>query len=463
MAATRFGSDSASAGPLILVTALAATAVGAAAWNPGLVIAGICGLIALLAPAWGAVLTLVAVAVSPIVAGTDAGRALNYAPAALTLVGWGLGLLRKGHPVRMLPRPLTVWFVVYILWTVFTAALSQHAIPGFVQAFRFALLLAITTAIWNLWSRDSYRTSLLLLAAGLSLVGILSAREIAARSLLDILVGQGLSPDRKIGLYGNSNILGVFMGHAMIILTPVLLSFRWPSMPARAAILVPLITISLAACAVSMFSTFSRGAYLYAGLGCGLLLLQHRRLRWGVVAGAILGMGGVALSQAGGLLALVLRVGSGLTYRENLWSAGWRMMLDHPWTGIGSGLRVFEYHRPEYIETFASRGLEVTQHGGAHNIFITKGAEMGVIGLLLIIAIFVLIWMRVPEGLRRYRDGDWISGVAAAGITGLSARAFFETGNTLGYGHIEDSLPFLVFALILLLPPQAPNRSSSSP
>jgi O-antigen ligase len=125
------------------------------------------------------------------------------------------------------------------------------------------------------------------------------------------------------------------------------------------------------------------------------------------------------------------------------------MMLDHPWTGVGTA-GTFSLIRGQYLEPDVYRGLLQVQAGGAHNVFISRGAEMGILGLVLALALFLMLWIRIPQALRDYRRGDWLAGAAAAGVIGLTVRGMFERSYTLGLGTIVDSLVFFLFALILI-------------
>ena len=126
------------------------------------------------------------------------------------------------------------------------------------------------------------------------------------------------------------------------------------------------------------------------------------------------------------------------------------MLKDNPLTGIGTGSGMFELVRPEYLDSVAFRGLLKTSAGGAHNVFLARGAELGVIGLVLVVLLFVVLLMRVPSNLRRFRDGDWVSGAAAAGVLGLIAHGWFESGATVGMGKLNSGLIFFLFAIVLL-------------
>jgi O-antigen ligase len=189
----------------------------------------------------------------------------------------------------------------------------------------------------------------------------------------------------------------------------------------------------------------------------GFLTLLHRRLR-------IVFLAGLAGTAALFLFVTIppwlfagLRLGSGSSFRFSLWSAGWDMMQDHPILGVGTGSSVFESHRAAYLEPSVNRILHKAIGGGAHNVFLTKGAEMGWVGLLLAVALFVLLAIRLPPAIRAYREGSWIHGVAAAGIFGLFLRSFFETGVTLEGGLLTDSLFFFLLAWVLFLSPEPPR------
>jgi O-antigen ligase len=139
------------------------------------------------------------------------------------------------------------------------------------------------------------------------------------------------------------------------------------------------------------------------------------------------------------------------------------MMLDHPWTGAGTGSGTFSLNRAQYLNPEVHTSLLKIQAGGAHNVFISRGAEMGIPGLLLTIALFAMLWTRIPRALRAYRRGDWLPGTAAAGIVGLTVRGMFERSHTLGLGNMADSLLFFLFALVLLGYPSWESRPALSP
>jgi O-antigen ligase len=206
----------------------------------------------------------------------------------------------------------------------------------------------------------------------------------------------------------------------------------------------------------------SRSSYLYAGFAVGILTLSRRETRLPALA-ALGGLVGFVALLSPTILTYAMRPGSGVSFRDSLWVAGWKILNEHPWTGLGLGANIFESTRAGYVSTAAHRGLLTTTSGQAHNVFLTKGAELGWLGLLLTLVLFVMVAKRIPAAIRAYRQGDWLMGAAAAGFVGLTVRAMFESGVTLGAGHLSDSLIFFFFIILLLGPQRVSSGESMTP
>ncbi len=406
-------------------------------------------------PAWGLWILLLAV---PLAAGTPGlgFRVANFVIPALVLGAWLLHRLRLHRDVNVTPGGLGLWFALFVAWVAFTSLLSRFPDAGLGSAIRFSILFAVLLAFANLWGPRQFRIGLLAYALALVPVGIYALVQMAALGPEKLLYYRLISPERLSSIYDNPNTLGVIMGHGLVILAAFTLVYASRGPTLRRTAVAAALLAAVAVLAGGLVVSFSRSSYLYVGSALLVLALCHRRLR--LLAGAgILAVGAalVVLPMPAWLYA-GLRLGSGLSYRGSLWSTGLRILEAHPFTGVGTGTRVFEFYRPEYIPSAVERELVTTRGGGAHNLFLTKGAELGLPGLVLALALFLLLWSRIPGALRDYRRGNWIRGAAAAGVAGLSFRALFESGTTLGMGHVTDSINFFLFALVLVLPTGSP-------
>jgi O-antigen ligase len=377
-------------------------------------------------------------------------RSLDFLLPLLTLGLLYVQSRQRGRPVLALPRELTLWFLAFVAWTAFTSFFSTTPIKGFAQAFRYCFVFIAVACFWNLWDLATLRRGFFVLAMILVFVAGYGVVEFSALGVNEVIHRSTAEAERLSSFYNNANDLGAWMGHGLLILIPfLLLRASRPWTLARGTTNILLVAAAALLLGGALIS-FSRASYLYLLAGTLLLALCHRRMRW------------IAISGLGGILVFLLvfplppwvaaglRLGSGTSFRTSLWSAGWHMMLDHPWTGVGTGSGAFSLSRAEYLSPDVFTGLLKIQAGGAHNVFISRGAEMGIPGLLLAVLLFVMLWIRVPRALRAYQRGDWLAGTAAAGVVGLTVRGMFERSHTLGLGNVADSLLFFLFALILL-------------
>jgi O-antigen ligase len=441
-----------------IVIALAGAAWASAAFS----VADTLTLVVLTAPAFtalvlhrprtGLFLIMLGLPLAPAFPAHIVSRSVNFALPGLVFGAWLLHGTRQRKDVALDPKPLLLWFGLFFAWTAFTSFFTEFPDRGLGQAGRYAIMAMMLLAFTNLWRESDYRKGLLLYGFALAPIAAFALWQIYTIGVQQIMLDRLLSPKRLSSIYGNPNTLGVIMANGLVILTAYGLSLASVKQTFRRGVLLG-ITGSIGVLLLAgLIVSFSRSSLVYFGVALFVLMAALPRMRWVAASGAAaLGIFLIVFPIPVWVLS-ALRVGAGTSFRTSLWEAGVQMIQNQPLTGTGAGSGVFEYYRPAYIETAVDRILVHTTGGGAHNVFLTKGAELGWIGLLLTLGLFLLLLLRVPEGLREFRKGDWLRGAAAAGVVGLFIRAFFETGNTLGSGHIDDSMIFFLFAVILLGP-----------
>lgn len=165
---------------------------------------------------------------------------------------------------------------------------------------------------------------------------------------------------------------------------------------------------------VALVLSGTRGAVL--GFLGGLLAIAAARpaLRRAILV--LLPVGVLAFAaadlipQQGGrsVLAELSGAEGGQSYRLQLWSAGWRMFLARPTTGVGPGNYRLEYERlPD------ARRDQEGSYGNAHNLFVHHLAERGLVGLAATLLLFGVLWACAR---RAGRDPSALS-LAALGAT----------------------------------------------
>lgn len=146
-------------------------------------------------------------------------------------------------------------------------------------------------------------------------------------------------------------------------------------------------------------ATGSRDGMLTGVISVGLLLwLSRTKFAARVAIPVILTTGGIAVlvslaSRSGlwsglGQLLINSRTDPSVTDRLSLWRSAWKMMLDHPWTGLGPG--TFAAWYPSYREPL----LQKSYGFFAHMDPLQMGTELGVIGPVLFYALLISVLVR---------------------------------------------------------------------
>ncbi len=185
--------------------------------------------------------------------------------------------------------------------------------------------------------------------------------------------------------FGNPIDLGVFLSLSLLA-TPVLLERAWRSRSARVFIMGSLVS----ACeqVYILLGTRSRTSLvgLFAGI-CVWLAWKGKggmRMVWAVILAIFLGATVLCLSPTGReMLSRTETVHARLVF----WEAGLRMARENPLLGFGIGGYGSNYPR--------FRDLTTHQTVYAHNLLIETMADMGAVGLVLLLIVLFQFFRRV--------------------------------------------------------------------
>ena len=171
----------------------------------------------------------------------------------------------------------------------------------------------------------------------------------------------------------------------------------------------------------NLILTFTRGAWLGAIAGIGVVSFLYGRFWFRRISIALL---------ASGVLLSVLHPGfrarwQALTDAQNvsmqsrvlLWQANWQMFKENPWFGVG--LNENETLVDAYHEKLGHAGAF---HGHAHNNLLQFLSSTGILGFTLFVALFVLyviaglkLWRAIPT--QQIWDRTWLLASLGAQMT----------------------------------------------
>lgn len=379
--------------------------------------------------------------------GTAGGGTLSYGHAQDRVAFGLLAVLLFVLPILEVPKTVAAWLFIVVSWW---GASSRDAgrRPG---TFRWALLAVVaaslvSTAInwpfpnkakglydtavfaavgWGAyrrrWTDEQVRWLAWAAVAGV-VVGIVWSAN-------DVVRGRDLALRlHSVGMYPSSSI---YLG--IILMTAVSLSVgdarrRWWRI--LSGILF-----------VALLLMGSRGGILAAVLagGAWLLLVRPRRV-WLTVAAVAAGALVVAalpntLQQQRALhalqemTALIINrhLDDGDTLRATMWRIGAAQVVrgDSPWFGVGP--RNFSSLDPSRLgveRPTATAGVPVIH---AHNLFLTKAAEEGWIGLAAFLFMLGVVAHRLARDWRAGRARDWRWGAAWGALVIPAAAGSFNT------------------------------------
>lgn len=295
-----------------------------------------------------------------------------------------IAILTQPRAVATLIHPLWIALAAWLSFTVLTSADFSLSLRRFIL---FGLIAALTASLFLMPKGRRDLAGLLMVAVGvlvaLSLVGIALFPEYAVHQLSDINEPQ-LAGDWR-GVFAHKNTAGAIFAMTIFMM---IFAIRTGLVPGGSVLLVLCLLIVL------MSGAKSSTMLLVVSLLVSLAVCRIRSgWRAGVVAFTplavllILGPGTVVSDAIAGIVRM-LPVDATFTGRADVWELALDRIRERPLTGFG-------YSAYWALESTRFGQEDSTQWGGlaahAHNGYIDAALNMGIPGLVLVVAVFV-VW-----------------------------------------------------------------------
>lgn len=308
------------------------------------------------------------------------------------------------------PRPHEIYVVLAALTCIVFISASLHLVGVFtldytVRWIPFIVIAAIITDV------ASAIVGIRLLMAA-ALVGATAA---ALGAFYSFLI---LHEPRATGPLDDPNDLA-FM---LIAALPLIVAFSPRGALARVCLMCSAVMIGAAA-----VTTFSRGALMASAAALSWVTLR-RAVPPKVILSVLAGVAAIGALIAFSAAPLVSKALSEKTYiaEENVdtrlmrWQAAVRMLADAPLFGVGPG-----GFREHYASV--SRLAEIGESTPvAHNMYLEVGAELGIFGLVLFIAMIVVAFVASENALHGGADRRVVVAIQASLIAIVVASAFLS-------------------------------------
>jgi O-antigen ligase len=273
-------------------------------------------------------------------------------------------------------------------------------------------------------------------------------------ALLDIgnvqaYYGATLVTGRPEGIFVEPNELGTFCSMVGFTTAGIALGTRKRSIRWAAAVVIAILLVGL-------LVSLSRGAWLGTIAGLLLLVMTLRGARRALLAfGIPIVMVAILLGNFAGSnpevqvvqnrFQAITSLNQPYDHREDLWAEAIRQIQEHPVTGQGPGnfAVASERRASESLTVFAWH---------AHNLYLNVGAELGVPGLTLLVALMITLagvayqtLKRLPEATNQ-QERAMVAGLASA-LLSLAVIGIFHV--FLGNAILEPTTWVLVGCLLV--------------
>jgi O-antigen ligase len=193
----------------------------------------------------------------------------------------------------------------------------------------------------------------------------------------------------------------------------------------------------------------SRAAMFGGFLSLIYLFHYAKKLKYFIVAIALLGVVVYSMPSARNMVLLGLRMEHGTTGRDVIWENSLNMIAKNIWLGIGLGNYQFEYDK--YFKTAQERGFAKAVPN-AHNLIIDLITKIGILGLFIGGALYYLPLREGIKAIRKMKiqeDRGMVYGVIAS-LIGLFGWSLFEAGGILSDGRFYTDIFFWIMFIVLL-------------
>jgi O-antigen ligase len=399
--------------------------------NPGLAIVAALGFALLLIVfadlASGVVLFTFIIYFEQIPGLSGGALSLTKAAGALLAIAWLATLATRPDAKTDLLRQhpwIGAILVLFLAWAALSFAWSERPEAAFEAFYRLALngvlFLIIYTAIRT--PRDAIRV----FAA--FVIGAVTA------AALGIIVGGDPTPygeaARVSSEFENANTL------ASTLVAALALSLGLAFVARRSPALRLVALGAGAFCLLGIMLTVSRSGLVALAVACLAAILFSGRWRPRVTAISLT----VAITAVIYFLTFApessrerITTAEGGTGRQDIWKVAWRMVEDEPLRGVGAGnFPTTSIHYLIAPGLLRRSDFIVDTQKTTHNVYLETLAELGIVGLTMLVVLILLLFRCSVEAIRQFeRNGDLTMEILAraqlVALIGLLASMFFSS------------------------------------
>ena len=330
-------------------------------------------------------------------------------------------------------------YFLAVLMTLTQSAYPAESLRGIFRVLRCVLMSF--SAIYLVDNEEKFKKifyifalSALLIAADALVQGIFGIEFLRSRSMTPYL-GQH---ERVTGPFSHANDLAAYL--SMVIFLFLGMIFReWRSRTWKESVFF---LSGLTALGICFLWTYSRGAWVAAGIACVLLaVLQRSRVMIFAILVTAVGLFFLSPAPLRTRIASFGDISDGtMKERRFLWTEALEMTAERPW--LGYGINTYSKVEPH----FKSKE-HYTNNQYAHNGYLQIAAETGWVGLVAFLAVMAAFFMAVFKA--PWRHSDFLSAATLSLALGILSFLLHSATDTNLHSMRLVSLLWLAMGLAM--------------
>ena len=349
--------------------------------------------------------------------------------AGVTLVAYAFSKEKKQFPLNS----VTVVWIILVIWVTITTITSQvpgNAWPEWERTMKIQLMILMTLLIIN--DRTKLIHLVWVVAFSIGFFGIKGG-------FFTIATAGGARIWGPPGSFieGNNEL-----ALALIMIVP-LMAFLFTN--ASNKWVKRILITCMVLCALSIFASYSRGAFLaISAMGLFLWIKSNKKFVSGILIVVVAVVGLSMMPQE-----WWDRMDTIETYEEdgsamgriNAWWFAYYLALDHPF--VGGGFRAFS------LSLFHKYAPDPDDFHDAHSIYFEVLGEQGFVGLFLFLTMYFLAYWQGRKSIKLARQNPkvkWAGDLSA--MVQVSLVGYAVGGAFLGLAYFD--LPFHLMAILVL-------------
>ncbi|QQS34655.1 MAG: O-antigen ligase family protein [Ignavibacteriales bacterium] len=338
-----------------------------------------------------------------------------------------------------------IWFLLAMLISSSVSGFQLQSIVAIVRTITFFVIIYLFYSLIN--NQNQLYRLLLAFMVSTFVISLTIYYEVIQEGFNFFLISGILA--RYSGAYQGYNFIGYLMMVSTLIAFFFMLNRNGSKLLVGFYVLNNLIILMILNSRLAFFGTF-------IGIVIIIFMLKRKYFYALILSSILVLLLFLVVPVLNDYLQAYIRIES-ITERDDIWSQGMAMTVDHLFLGVGPELyptKVYSYYSAEYTSKWEGKTAEEIGRESPHNYLLLMFSENGLLGFCSILFLYYLYFYHGIKAMKFYKVYNKDIYIFSLFITLIGIlimiRSFFEVDGILGYGFLSRDITFWLLFIFLI-------------